>query len=121
MVMYFLWLILLLLPGSIFADTTSGDFPMLFDVAKNDLSISYLKILFGQVGTVLLGPPNSIVQEVFTIFNLGILTLAGVLMCYTVVLSVVNTSQEGNPMGHKMSPWVVVRIVTGCALMMPMS
>ncbi|MDG2348742.1 MAG: DotA/TraY family protein [Gammaproteobacteria bacterium] len=119
--MYFLWLILLLLPGSIFADTTSGDFPMLFDVAKNDLSISYLKILFGQVGTVLLGPPNSIVQEVFTIFNLGILTLAGVLMCYTVVLSVVNTSQEGNPMGHKMSPWVVVRIVAGSTFMMPMS
>ena len=119
--MYFLWLILCCLSSSVFADTTTGDFPMLFDVAKNDLSVSYLKILFGQVGTVLLGPPNTLVQEIFTIFNLGIMTLAGVLMCYTVVLSVVNTSQEGNPMGHKMSPWVVVRIVAGSAFMMPMS
>lgn len=119
--MRFIWLLAFFLPGLTFADTTTGDFPMLFDVAVNDLSISYLKILFGQVGSVLLGPPNSLVQQIFTIFNLGIMTLAGVLMCYTVVLSVVNTSQEGNPMGHKMSPWVVVRIVAGSAFMMPMS
>ncbi|MEE2769777.1 MAG: DotA/TraY family protein [Pseudomonadota bacterium] len=120
MAMRLIWL-LALLPGFALADTSSGSFPMLFDIAQNDLSISYLKILFGQVGSVLLGPPNTLVQEIFTIFNLGIMTLAGVLMCYTVVLSVVNTSQEGNPMGHKMSPWVVVRIVTGSAFMMPMS
>lgn len=118
--MRFIW-ILALVPSLALADTTTGSFPMLFDVASNDLSISYLKILFGEVGTVLLGPPNTLVQEIFTVFNLGIMTLAGVLMCYTVVLSVVNTSQEGNPMGHKMSPWVVVRIVAGSAFMMPMS
>ena len=116
------WL-LILIPGVVLADDSSStsSFPMLFDIATNDLSISYLKILFGQVGSVLIGPPNTLVQEIFTIFNLGIMTLAGLLMCYTVVLSVVNTSQEGNPMGHKMSPWVVVRIVAGSSLMMPMT
>lgn len=118
--MRFIW-ILAFLPFAAFADTDASSFPMLFQHSANDLSISYLKILFGQVGNVLLGPPNTLVQEIFTVFNLGVMTLAGVLMCYTVVLSVVNTSQEGNPMGHKMSPWVVVRIVTGSAFMMPMS
>ena len=118
--MRFIW-ILALAPSLVLADTTPGSFPMLFDIAPNDISISYLKILFGEVGTVLLGAPNTLIQEIFTVFNLGIMTLAGVLMCYTVVLSVVNTSQEGNPMGHKMSPWVVVRIVAGSTFMMPMS
>ena len=119
--MRFIWL-LIILPAWAFADgDTTTSYPVLFHPSTNDLSINYLKMIFGQVGSVLLGPPNQLIQEVFTVFNLGIMTLAGLLMCYTVILSVVNTSQEGNPMGHKMSPWVVVRIVTGCALMMPMS
>ena len=87
--------------------------------ATNDVSLSFLSSLFGNVGTVLIGGSNQIVSQMFMVFNTGIIAFVSALVFYTLTMSVINTAQDGNAMGQKVSTWIVLRIVSGMAVLIP--
>lgn len=90
-----------------------------------DLSLKLLRLMFGGVSNTLDGATftttaNPLIAEIFRIFNYGILTLAGLLITYTVVLSTINLAQDGSQaLTGKVSPFVLLRIVAGCTLLVP--
>lgn len=85
-----------------------------------DLSISFLRILFGSVAT--LGGSNAITGQIFKMFNLGVLIVVSVTIGYTVITSVIGSAQDGNgAFSTRVSPWTLFRTVGGVSIMMPMS
>ena len=101
-----------------FADTTIN-FDTIFTADANDVSVSFLAALFGNVGTVLVGGSNQIVSQMFMVFNTGIIAFVSALVFYTLTMSVINTAQDGNAMGQKVSTWIVLRIVAGMSMLIP--
>lgn len=99
--------------------STSVDFDTIFVAPATDMSLYYLGVLFGSVNNVLIGGSNAVVGQMFYVFNTGIITFTALLIFYTLTLSVVNTAQDGNAMGQKVSTWIVLRIVTGMSLLVP--
>ena len=99
--------------------STTVDFDTIFVAPATDMSLYYLGILFGSVNDVLIGGSNAVVGQMFYVFNTGIITFTALLIFYTLTLSVVNTAQDGNAMGQKVSTWIVLRIVTGMSLLVP--
>ncbi len=91
----------------------------IFSPGRSDLSLEYLRLIFGSVSTALHGASNQLVGEMFRIFNLGILIVTGSLISYTVFSSVMGAAQDGSGMGGKVSPWVLIRIVSGTSLLIP--
>ena len=92
----------------------------IFTPGRSDLSLEYLRLIFGSVSTALHGASNQLVGEMFRIFNLGILVVTGSLISYTVFSSVMGAAQDGGAMqGGKVSPWVTIRIVSGTSLLLP--
>ncbi|MEC8382842.1 MAG: hypothetical protein VXZ73_00165, partial [Pseudomonadota bacterium] len=95
------------------------------DCRDTDLSLKLLRLMFGGVSNTLDGATfttsvNPLIAEIFRIFNYGILTLAGLLITYTVVLSTINLAQDGSQaLTGKVSPFVLLRIVAGCTLLVP--
>ena len=110
--------LLLLLASSAYASSTIN-YQELFVAPATDISIYYLTLLFGSVSNVLVGGSNMVVGQMFYIFNTGIITFTAMLIFYTMTLSVVNTAQDGNAMGQKVSTWIVLRIVAGMSLLVP--
>lgn len=110
--------LLLLLASSAYASSTIN-YENLFIAPATDISIYYLTLLFGSVSNVLVGGSNMVVGQMFYVFNTGIITFTAMLIFYTMTLSVINTAQDGNAMGQKVSTWIVLRIVTGMALLVP--
>jgi defect in organelle trafficking protein DotA len=100
-----------------FADTISFD--TIFVANASDVSISFLSSLFGTVGTVITGGSNPIVSQMFMVFNTGIIAFVSALVFYTLTMSVINTAQDGNAMGQKVSTWIVLRIVAGISVLIP--
>ncbi len=92
----------------------------LFQPAVQDLSRSYLSMIFGAVGAILPGTSSQFVGEIFKIFNLGLLVFAGSFVSYSAVTTVLNASQDGGPAGTKANPWVPFRLVAGVSLLIPM-
>jgi defect-in-organelle-trafficking protein DotA len=91
-----------------------------FDAPATDKSIAYLSQLFGSVGGVLQGNSGQLLGELLGVLNYGIVLVASGMMVYTVILSVINTAQEGEFMGRGMkSAWIVVRSVMGFGLLVP--
>ena len=109
--------LLLFVASFAFADTINYD--QIFVAPATDISIYYLSLLFGTVSNVLVGGSNVVVGQMFYVFNSGIITFTALLIFYTMTLSVINTAQDGNAMGQKVSTWIVLRIVTGMSLLVP--
>jgi hypothetical protein len=97
-------------------DLDSSD---VFNVGRDDVSLSYLRMIFGSVGTALSGASNQLAGEIFRIFNLGVLVMTGTLISYTMAMTVVNTSQDAQQAAQKVSPWVTARIVAGASMLIP--
>ncbi len=99
----------------------------LFTPSLNDASIGYLNRLFGEVGGLLVSDGNilsthSLMGELFRIFNSGILMLAGIVMGYTVIITSLGMSQQGEMMmgrGKKASAAVALRVSLGIAMLVP--
>jgi conjugal transfer/type IV secretion protein DotA/TraY len=87
----------------------------------NDQSIYYLGVLFGPVGAALPeGVGGPLVGQIFSIFNIGVLTIGSIVVMYTVLLSTINTAQEGEVMGKKWSSiWIPIRAAGGIAMLLP--
>ncbi|MBT4803548.1 MAG: DotA/TraY family protein [Legionellales bacterium] len=101
----------------VFADDISFD--TIFVAPATDMSKYYLGAIFGSVSDVLVGGSNVVVGKMFYVFNTGIITFTALLIFYTMSMSVVNTAQDGNAMGQKVSTWIVLRIVAGMSMLIP--
>ena len=113
--------LLLLLNTVVLADSTEISLATLFVAPVTDISISYLGMIFGTISTVLVGGSNVLTSQIFLIFNTGILTCTAMLLFYSLTMSVVNTAQDGNAMGQKVSTWLIVRVVFGMSMLIPQS
>lgn len=100
-----------------------GDLPPIspsFTPLATDLSVNYLGQIFGTVGTVLHGTSGQLLGQLFKVFNIGILVLAGIFLIYTIIMTIINTAQEGEFMGRKWnSAWIALRTVLGIGLLVP--
>jgi defect-in-organelle-trafficking protein DotA len=131
-----LLLLLLVIPAEVFAQQISfpgggqagyfnfsggpGSIVPSFTPSPTDLSLSYLGQIFGTVGTVLHGTSGQMLGQLFLVFNIGILVLAGIFLIYTIVMTVLNTAHEGEFMGRKWnSAWIAIRTVLGLGLLVP--
>lgn len=77
-----------------------------------------LKIAMGQDPDAAAAP--TILAEMFTSFNSGILTLATLVVTYITFMGVLNTAKDGASMGKDWSSmWTVTRLVTGSVALLP--
>lgn len=85
-----------------------------------DRSIIYLGQIFGNVGSTLQGAGSSVIGRLFEVFNIAVLSLGGIVVSYTIILSTINTAQEGEVMGRKWSSvWIPLRAAIGMAFLIP--
>lgn len=111
------FLIAILLPATAYAD-----FSFIWAPPTTDKSIQYLGAIFGTVGTALTGTGSSIIGSLFNVFNIAVLALGSLVVSYTIVLSTVNTAQEGHVMGQKWSSiWIPMKSLAGIAFLLPTS
>lgn len=116
-------LITALLPQLVFAGTgipAPGTNPLDFTPPATDLSVKLLGSIFGIVDGVLAGTGSQILGSMLGVFNAAVLAVGGILLTYALLISTLNTAQEGEFLGKKWSSvWVPVRVVTGVALLIP--
>ena len=96
--------------------------PMLFDVPTTDRSAYYIGSIIGDVdGLPISDSTNSaVVGKLLEVFNRILFTMAVIVLVYTLVVSVLNTAQEGEILGKKWSTiWVPTRAAVGLFLMVP--
>ena len=106
-----------------FSGQTTEPLTDLFSPVPLDLSMQYLRMIFGTVGNVLIGQGDDLIAQLFGIFNSGLLVFVGGFVSYTVFRSVINTSQDGGMAGGQGkggNAWTVFRIVLGVSLLVPM-
>lgn len=93
-----------------------------FEFEKNpdDMSYYYLGQIFGPVGNLFNTTANDLLGRIFRVFNMAILALGSLVVMYTVIISTIQTAQEGEAMGRKFgSLWVPIRAVAGLAFLLP--
>lgn len=94
--------------------------PFSWNPPASDQSVVFLGEIFGTVGGVLAGAPNAIIGNLFYIFNIAVLSIGSLVVSYTIVLTTINTAQEGEVMGRKWSSvWIPIRAATGIAFLLP--
>jgi defect-in-organelle-trafficking protein DotA len=106
---------LMLLPLSLFADSTLS-----FTPPATDYSVIFLGNLFGIVDGVLHGSGSQIMGEMFGVLNASILAMSGMIVMYTLVVGTMNTAHEGTMLGQKWSSiWIPVKTTCGLAFLIP--
>ncbi len=113
-VKYCLTLLLLSISPSVFAQS-------IFDIAPFDQSRLYLNLLFGSVGNVLPAGGSALLKNGLLDFNSAVLVLGGIIIIYSLVVTTVNTSHDGEMLGKRWnSVWIPLRSAAGFALLIPM-
>ena len=97
-----------------------ADSSLSFAPPPSDYSVVFLSNLFGVVDGVLHGSGSQILGSLFGVFNAAVLALGGMIIMYTLIVSTLNTAQEGEMLGKKWSSiWIPVRSTMGLALLIP--
>lgn len=97
-----------------------ADGSLSFTPPASDYSVVFLGNVFGIVDGVLHGTGSQIMGSMFGVFNAAVLALGGIVIMYTLLVSTMNTAQEGQMLGQKWSSiWIPVRSVMGLALLIP--
>lgn len=108
------FMMIAMLPNTAFAA-----FNFIWSPPQGDKSIEFLGMIFGNVGTILTGT-NSLIGSLFYIFNIAVLSLGSIVVSYTIILSTMNTAQEGEVMGRKWSSvWIPLRCAVGMGFLLP--
>jgi len=111
---------LCLISGTVLAaDFPSSGTALSMAPPPGDLSVAYLANIFGGIGSILPGPEFTVISNIFKYFNIGLLTIAGVIISFTTFQAIIGTAQDGEPMGKKLNVWVVFRTVGGIGLLVP--
>lgn len=116
--------LLLLWPTLLFAQSVSGyTFGIDLKPVPGDLSFRYLGNMFGNVeGLLPSGSSDSLLGQMFGVFNGGILVLGGIVVLYTFFIGTLRTAHEGETLGREWSSiWIPLRIVLGISLLIPKS
>ena len=91
---------------------------------STDLSLNYLRMVFGTVGNALVAisnPADNLIAGLFNIFNMGIMVFASGFVAYTVYHNTISTAQDGGLTGSgKSNAWPAFRIILGLSLISPM-
>ncbi|MBS0286310.1 MAG: DotA/TraY family protein [Proteobacteria bacterium] len=92
-----------------------------FDVSPNDKSMQYLGQVFGSMGSLpLTASGNPLISQLYYLFNEIVFALAIVIIIVTTVIGTINTAQEGEALGKKMSSvWIPARAGIGVYLLLP--
>lgn len=107
------------------AQFTTAYFSAGLDNSSTDLSMKLLRVMFGAVGTSLdydgfSTSTNPLIAELFRVLNNGVLVMVGFLLIYTLIMTTINLAQDGQQaLTGKVSPFVMLRIVAGCTLLVP--
>lgn len=105
-----------LFPALAWADTGG----LSFAPPPGDYSVIFLSNIFGIVDGVLHGTGSQMMGAMFAVFNSAILSLGGIIIMYTLIVSTMNTAHEGQMLGQKWSSiWIPVRSTLGLALLIP--
>lgn len=98
----------------------ASDGSLSFAPPPGDYSVVFLGNIFGIVDGVLHGTGSQIMGTMFGVFNSAVLALGGIIIMYTLMVSTMNTAQEGQMLGQKWSSlWIPVRSTLGLALLIP--
>lgn len=92
-----------------------------FDVPATDKSMQYLGMVFGTVGSLpIQSSGNPLFSQLMYIFNQIVFALAIIIIIFTSIMATINTAQEGEMMGKKMSSiWIPARAGIGMFLLLP--
>lgn len=91
-----------------------------FTPVVGDISVVFLGNIFGVVDGVLAGNGSQIAGQLFGLFNAAVLALAGMLVFYTLLVSTMNTAQDGQNIGKRWSSvFVPIRSIAGITLLLP--
>ena len=102
------------------ADITQEPILGIFTPTSGDASIYFLGQLFGSVGGALGSVSGQILGQMFKALNYGMVLLASAMVVYTILMSVVNTAQDGQFMGQqKNTAWTIIRTVGGVSILVP--
>lgn len=102
----------------------------LFTPPSTDFSLSFLRHIFGMnfLGHIagisggtseLVSSGQSMLGVLFGVFNAGVISIAAMFLIYTTVRSIVDTAQEGEVMGKKLSHWTAIRTALGIGILVP--
>jgi hypothetical protein len=97
----------------------SSVFATMFTPPASDVSIGYLGKIFGGVGSILIGPSQTILGIIYNSFNAGVLTIGGLILTYSTARAIVDTAHDGEPMGKKISQWIIMRTAVGVGVLVP--
>ena len=110
--------------GIIFVLFVTNIFAIDSSVTSTDVSLNYLRMIFGTVGNSLVAianPADNLVAGLFNIFNMGIMVFAGGFVSYTVYHNTISTAQDGGLVASgKSNMWPAFRIILGLSLISPM-
>lgn len=109
--------LLCFMPGGLWAADQGLN---LFTVDPQDESLRYMGLVFGQVGTLLNGEGNPMLNQLFLIFNTGLFTVGVVFITYGLFTSLIKTAYDGQALGKNSSLFLTpVKIGIGLLLMLP--
>lgn len=116
MKLFLLFLTAILWPISAFSQSSQLN----LQAPDTDLSVSLLSNIFGVVDGVLSGTGSQLLGNMFGVFNGAVLVLGGIVVFYTLLVSTLNTAQEGEVLGKRWSSiWIPLRSVIGVSLLIP--
>lgn len=107
---------------SAFATAIEGlnNYDVSFSPTPGDYSVVFLGNIFGVVDGVLAGSGSQIIGQMFGVFNAAILSFGGIIILYTLIVSTLNTANDGQLMGQKWSSMMIpIRSTVGLSLLMP--
>lgn len=96
--------------------------PDLFEVSCSDRSMSnYLVPLFGSLFEQC-GGTRGPLETALGVVNAGVLTIAGIMLAYVLIVGVMQTAQDGEMLGKRWSSmWLPIRTVLGIGLVVPLA
>ncbi len=107
--------------------SSSAAFASITEVDPQDKSVEYLRYIFGSAVDVITGGtgpanPDSILGALSEILNTGMLVFTGLIVGYVFLTGVLNSANEGNPLGRMYSTmWIPLRMVVALSLVLPFS
>lgn len=115
-----LFRLLIALPGLLLPMLAIADTSLKFTPPPGDYSVVFLGNIFGMVDGILHGTGSQMLGTLFGVFNTAVLTLGGIIIMYTLIVSTMNTAHSGEMLGKQWSSiWVPVRSTIGLALLVP--
>lgn len=118
-------LLLLILSGAAFAQSTLSADSMLSAVSATDMAGNVLAEVFGRAFFESPGVPggkgDSIIADMFSTFNAGLLAVGVFWFAYNVAAATVQTAEGGEFMGQRFSTiWLPIRFGVGISALVPM-